>query len=495
MVFNSMEFLFFFPIVVFIYYIIPLKDRYIWLLISSYCFYYCCSPKYTVLLLGTTITTYMCGIMLYIIEKNNSVKRKSFLKKIIMVLCVVVNIIPLFFYKYLDFFLINFNRIINIENSKLWGMNLVLPIGISFYTFQALGYVIDVYRGDIKVEKNILKYSLFVAFFPLLLSGPIERAKNMLSQIDNTSRFNVSYIKSGLLSVAWGLFLKVVVADRIAIHINPMFGTPDQYDGMVLLVAAILFAFQIYCDFAGYSQMAVGIARVLGYRVNENFNSPYMAIGVQDFWRRWHISLTSWFRDYIYISLGGNRKGKIRKYVNNMLVFLISGLWHGAGWKYIVWGGLNGVLIVIEDITKAIRAQLYTKLKIKTESIAFGVLRRILTFIAIDFCWIVFNAHSLGVGILIIKKIICDFRIKYIFTEEFWQSFGTVENFAIIMITLLIVFVIDWVKNQGIDIKAKIFEQQIVTRWTLYIMIVVVILFWGVYGEGYEQTQFIYFQF
>lgn len=495
MVFNSMEFLIFFPIVVFIYYIIPLKYRYIWLLISSYYFYYTCSPKYIVLLWGTTLFTYGCGRLLAFIDKKNNSKQTTNWKKIIVSVCVIVSLLPLFFYKYLDFFLININRFVNVESSSLWGMNLLLPIGISFYTFQALGYVIDVYRGEIEAEKNFLKYALFVSFFPLLLSGPIERAKNMLTQIDNPDRFDAENARSGLLSMAWGLFLKIVVADRIAIHINPMFAEPAQYDGMVLLVAAILFAFQIYCDFEGYSRMAKGTARVLGYRVKANFAAPYMATSVQDFWRRWHISLTSWFRDYLYISLGGNRKGKVRKYVNNMIVFLVSGLWHGAGWKFIVWGGLNGAFIVIENITKDIRAKLCTKLGIKTDNVVFRTLSRISTFIAIDFCWIFFNAHSLGVGISIIQKIVSDFRVRYMFTEEFWAAFGTIENFAIIMITLLVVFAVDKAKYQGIDVKAEVLNQQIVIRWALYLVMILVIMFWGVYGEGYAQTQFIYFQF
>lgn len=495
MVFNSMEFLIFFPIVVFIYYIIPLKYRYIWLLVSSYCFYYSCSPKYVILLLWTTLITYSCGRILSFIEKIGKSKKRLNIKKAILTICIIVNLLPLFFYKYMEFFLINVNRLTNIENSPLWGMNLLLPIGISFYTFQALGYVIDVYRREIAVEKNVFKYALFVSFFPLILSGPIERAKNMLKQIDNQKRFNEEYIKRGLLSVSWGLFLKVVVADRIAIHVNPMFSEPSQYDGMLLLSAAILFGFQIYCDFAGYSQMAIGIAQILGYHVKANFVTPYMATSVQEFWRRWHISLTSWFRDYLYISLGGNRKGKFRKYLNTMIVFLVSGLWHGAGWKYIIWGGLNGTFIVIENITTEIRKMLFVKLQIDTDSTVFRIMSRISTFILIDFCWIFFNAHSMGVAISFIKKIILDFRIKYIFTTDFWESFGTIENFAIIMITLLIVFVIDKASYQGIDVKEKILSQQILVRWTIYLGIIAVILFWGIYGEGYAQTQFIYFQF
>lgn len=496
MVFNSMEFLVFFPIVVFIYYLIPLKYRYTWLLISSYYFYYTCSPEYVILLLGTTLITYGSGRLLGIIDKKDIANSKALIaRKVVLTICVIVNLMPLFFYKYLDFFLININRVVNLENSSLWGLNLLLPIGISFYTFQALGYVIDVYRGEMEAEKNLLKYGLFVSFFPLLLSGPIERAKNMLTQIENTARFNVMNIKSGLLSVAWGLFLKIVVADRIAIHINPMFKEPLEFDGMVLLVAAVLFAFQIYCDFEGYSQMAIGIAQILGYRVKANFAMPYLATSVQDFWRRWHISLTSWFRDYVYISLGGNRKGKIRKYINNMVVFLVSGLWHGAGWKYIAWGGLNGAFIVLENITKNLRVKMCSKFGIITDNFVFRALSRISTFIVIDLCWIFFNAHSLGVGISIIQKIVRDFRVKYIFTEEFWGSFDTIENFAIMMITLLIVFIVDIAKELGIDVKTKIFEQQIIVRWTLYMIMILVILFWGVYGEGYAQTQFIYFQF
>lgn len=373
--------------------------------------------------------------------------------------------------------------------------NIVLPVGISFYIFQALGYLIDVYREEFEVEKSFSKYATFVSFFPVMLSGPIERAKNLLKQINKSVAFEVENVRSGLVTFAWGLFLKLVVADRIAVFINPMFTEYSKYDGMTLLLAVILYSFQIYCDFLGYSKMAEGTALILGYRLQLNFNSPYYALSVQEFWRRWHISLTSWFRDYLYISLGGNRKGKIRKYINTMIVFLTSGLWHGAGWKYIVWGGLNGVYIVLQEMTRGIRIKIYEILGFKTDTYACKWLSRIITFILIDAAWLFFRANSLGDALGICRLIISDFRIEAIFSEVFWEKFVSVHNFVMIFVPLVITLWIDYLSYKSVNVKEKILNQQLVVRWGIYFIIIIVILFLGVYGEGYEQIQFIYFQF
>lgn len=342
MIFNSLQYLIFFPIVTLIYFIVPNKIKHIWLLASSYYFYMCWNVKYLVLILFSTLITYFCANFIQILKKyNKNIKYLSHLKKYCIIVCFILNFSLLFYFKYINFVFENFQRVLNILNIKLEipEADIILPVGISFYTFQALGYIIDVYRNEIKAEKNLLRYALFVSFFPQLVAGPIERSKNLLIQLHNNTKFNTNNARAGLIDMVYGLMLKIIIADNISLVITPIFSNPAQYEGMECFMAAILFAFQIYCDFNGYTIMAVGSAKILGYHLSDNFNSPYMAVSVKDFWKRWHISLTSWFRDYLYISLGGSKKGKIKKQINTLIVFLCSGFWHGAAWHYIVWGG------------------------------------------------------------------------------------------------------------------------------------------------------------
>lgn len=336
MLFNSIDFLIFLPIVVLIYFLIPDKIKSLWLLIASYYFYMCWNAKYALLLLFSTVITYASGLL---IERF---KRKYVrYKKYILIFSLAANLALLFYFKYINF-------AFDILRSVFEGMHIqlnvpkfdiVLPVGISFYIFQALGYTIDVYRDEIYAEKNFLKYALFVSFFPQLVAGPIERSKNLLCQLATPKKFKFEEAREGLLLMLWGFFLKIVLADRIAIFVDTVYGDYTTYAGYYLILATVLFAFQIYCDFAGYSTIAIGVAKILGITLMENFKSPYLSTSVAEFWRNWHISLTSWFKDYLYIPLGGSRKGKFRKYLNKMIVFLLSGLWHGASMSFVVWGG------------------------------------------------------------------------------------------------------------------------------------------------------------
>jgi D-alanyl-lipoteichoic acid acyltransferase DltB (MBOAT superfamily) len=325
MLFNSIEFLIFFPIVVVVYFIIPDKIKHLWLLIASYYFYMCWNAKYALLILASTIVTYISGILL------DKVKNQTLLKKSVVTASFVINLGILFYFKYINFMLVIFTRIfakLHIQlNTPVF--DIILPVGISFYTFQALSYTMDVYRGEIKAEKNFFRYALFVSFFPQLVAGPIERSKNLLKQLSVPQKFSFENMREGLLLMMWGYYLKLVLADRIAIFVDTVYGDYKTYPGMYLIIATMLFAVQIYCDFAGYSTIAMGAAKVLGVELMENFNAPYLSTSVAEFWRKWHISLTSWFKDYLYIPLGGSRKGKLRKYLNKMIVFLVSGLWHG----------------------------------------------------------------------------------------------------------------------------------------------------------------------
>ena len=327
MLFNSYYFLIFFPIVTLIYFLIPQKIRYIWLLIASYYFYMCWNAKYALILLFSTAVTYASGLL--IARANDKIedeKKRTRWKKIFVALSFIINLSILFLFKYFDFAVENINRVLSALNMQLLNptFDVVLPVGISFYIFQALSYTVDVYRKDVEAEKNFLKYALFVSFFPQLVAGPIERSKNLLSQVHEKHYFDAQRVKEGLLLMIWGGFQKIVIADRVAIVVDTVFNKFPEYGGMYIVVAAILFAFQIYCDFAGYSTIAIGAAKVLGFNLMENFNCPYYSMSVAEFWRRWHISLSSWFKDYLYIPLGGNRKGKLRKYINLMIVFLVS---------------------------------------------------------------------------------------------------------------------------------------------------------------------------
>lgn len=342
MLFNSLNFLIFFPIVLFIYYIVPKKMKQFWLLAASYYFYMCWNAKYIVLMLFSTIITYVSGLIIEKIKSNSwSIEKKIFYKKVSVAVSFFLNLMVLFYFKYINFALGTLKAMLHIVNVDLSvpAFDIMLPVGISFYTFQALSYTVDVYRGDIYAEKNFFRYALFVSFFPQLVAGPIERSKNLLKQLAIPKKFNFDSAKEGCLLMIWGYFLKIVLADRIAIFVDVVYNDFEKFGGYYLIVATLLFAIQIYCDFGGYSVIAIGAAKILGIDLMENFNTPYLSKSVSEFWRRWHISLSSWFKDYLYIPLGGNRKSRLRKNINLMIVFLVSGLWHGADWSFVIWGG------------------------------------------------------------------------------------------------------------------------------------------------------------
>ena len=334
----------FFPVVTLVYFLIPQRGKYLWLLGASYYFYMSWNPGYAVLMLASTLTTWVSGLALSASAQGKGMKSKR-LKKWCLAGCVVFNLGILFFFKYFAFAADSIGTLLSFANIsvRMPVFDFLLPVGISFYTFQVLGYILDVWRGEIPAEKNFLRYALFISFFPQLVAGPIERSKNLMRQVYEPHTFDFRRVKDGLLLMGWGFFQKLVIADRIAILVNAVYDDYTAYSGLQILLATVLFAFQVYCDFGGYSDIAVGAARVLGFTLTKNFKSPYYATTVSEFWRSWHISLTTWFRDYVYIPLGGNRCGRWKKYRNLLLTFAVSGLWHGAGWNFVVWGVLNGL--------------------------------------------------------------------------------------------------------------------------------------------------------
>ena len=350
MLFNSTEFMIFFPITLIFYWIFPKKYRYICLFIASYTFYMFWNPKYALLMGTSTVVTFLSGVLIEKLKYKRTVVAFSF----------IINLAILIFFKYFDFLLQNINIVLSTLNIQLINkpFDVILPVGISFYTFQALSYTIDVYRGEIKSEKNIIKYALFVSFFPQLVAGPIERSRNLLIQIEDlekVKRFDYERITEGLTLMLFGYFQKMVIADRAAILVDTVFNGYYEYNSMALILAAIFFAIQIYCDFGSYSLIAIGTAKVMGINLMENFNTPYFARSVKEFWGRWHISLSTWFRDYLYIPLGGNRCSNIRKSFNILVTFLVSGLWHGANFTFIAWGAIHGIFHIIEEQLKPIK--------------------------------------------------------------------------------------------------------------------------------------------
>ena len=499
MLFNSFDFLIFFPAVVLVYFLIPQKVRYIWLLITSYYFYMCWNPKYVLLLLFSTGVTYLGGLA---IERFKT-------KKTFLTMTVVANLTVLFAFKYFDFALDNLNWILGKFHIRAVdpGFDILLPVGISFYTFQALGYTIDVYRKEIYAEKNFFKYALFVSFFPQLVAGPIERSKNLLKQVSEKHTFDYDRMRKGLLIMLWGYFLKLVVADRAAIFVNAVYGDYVSYGGIYIVVATILFAVQIYCDFAGYSTIARGAALIMGFRLMENFEAPYFAKSVAEFWRRWHISLSGWFRDYLYIPLGGNRKGKLRKQLNTMIVFLVSGLWHGASWNYVVWGGLNGFYQVVGMWWKELKnkigiSKVGKKMHGKTDSaktslktVCINVCKIVFTFLLVDFSWLVFRADSMQDAIAMLKSVLT-VRNFNILTDGSLFCLGLNQyHFLFMLFVIVILWIADFFKYKDVDMFEKIEKQNVLVRYMVYMCLFCAVVLFGIYGVDYEASQFIYFQF
>lgn len=498
MLFNSLQFLIFFPIVVLLYFVFPKKVRYIWLLIASYYFYMCWNAKYALLMLFSTIVTWLSGLVLEKIKKADyDERRRERLKKSCVAVSFILNLSVLFFFKYVNFAVENLNWILEQVHVELNlpAVDIILPVGISFYTFQALSYTVDVYRDEIYAEKNILRYALFVSFFPQLVAGPIERSKNLLKQLAVPSRFDFDRAKEGILLMIWGYFLKVVLSDRIAIFVDTVYNGFETYQGGYIIVATILFAVQIYCDFGGYSCIAMGAAKILGINLMENFNAPYLSRSVAEFWRRWHISLSTWFRDYLYIPLGGNRKGSVRKYINLMIVFLASGLWHGAQWTYVIWGGLNGIYQVIGSLLKPVRTSLIKVFHLNRESLGHKLLQTFTTFCFIDFSWIFFRAQSLSEALAMIKSMFTVWNPWIFFDESLFECGLDRKNFYVMLFSILLLLIADICKYKGLKIRKIILEQDWWFRWMIYIVSVILILVVGVWGSGYDQAGFIYFQF
>ena len=500
MQFNSLHFMIFFPVVLAVYFIVPKKLRYIWLLGASYYFYMSWNAEYAILIAFSTVLTFLCGILIDQFSKNEGEKWKI-LQKITLFSGIAINLAILFLYKYTGFALDNINAVLSAFGIDAVEENfsILLPVGISFYTFQALGYVIDVYRKDVAAEYNLFRYALFVSFFPQLVAGPIERSGNLMKQLKEVHTiklWNYERIVRGAAVMMWGFFLKVIVADRAAAIANNVFENYYAMGTFELVTGVVFFAIQIYCDFASYSTIAQGAAQIMGFTLMDNFDTPYFALSIKEFWRRWHISLSTWFRDYLYIPLGGNRKGTARKYINTMIVFLVSGLWHGADWTYIVWGGLHGAYQVIGAVTKPAKEKLYKKLGFKTQSTSIRLCQMLSTFALTCLAWIFFRADSIGAAFDYIVRMVTHLNPWAITPGVIYNLGLDRQEMNILLISVAVLFFVDYMKRRKNIRFENLTDNQVfwVRGAVIFILLFVVIIF-GAYGYSFDAQEFIYFQF
>lgn len=478
MLFNSFEYFLFFPAVVLLFFILPFKWRNAMLLVASYYFYMQWKWQFGFLMLFTSVVNYVAGLK--IANTDN-----LFSKKIWLTVALVISFGILVYYKYANFFISSF-----IDTASMFGfsvrgsyLNVILPVGISFFTFQALSYTLDVYFKKMKVESNLLQFLLFVSFFPQLVAGPIERASNLLDQFKEKHYFNSRSVLLGGKMIIWGLFKKVVIADRLASYTDSIYSNPELYGGSTLLLATFFFTFQIYCDFSGYSDIAIGSARIMGFRLMQNFNLPYIASSISDFWKRWHISLSTWFGDYVYKPLGGNRVGLSRWIFNIFFVFLVSGLWHGANWTFVIWGGMHGTYYLIEYLFR--RASIAIGINdILVKSSLWKILKIGITFVIVMIAWVFFRADNVQDAWLVIERIFTDFSTPlYLGSSAFETMLG--------LLLILFLFAVQILQSFGIvSIYFSPSRVPAVLRWATMAIFLLLIGLLGV-----SSAQFIYFQF
>lgn len=472
MLFNSLSYALFLPIVFILYWLLSHKYRYVLLLLASYYFYMSWNYKYVVLIAFTTLVSYFASLLL---ERAKDKRYKGIIVFLALILCLGV----LFVFKYYNFAIGTLSHVIRFEPHYL---NLLLPVGISFYTFQTLSYVIDVYRGDIQAEKNLGIYATFVSFFPQLVAGPIERSSNLLPQIIDRHEFNSENVYYGLRLILWGLFKKMLIADNLAAYVDLVYGNIYNYKGATILIATLFFTIQIYCDFSGYSDIARGSAKIFGIELMENFKSPYFSVCIKDFWDRWHISLSTWFRDYLYIPLGGNRVTVFRNCINLMITFLVSGLWHGASWNFVVWGGIHGLAQVYENAFG---------IKKEQDNWMFMWFRRIVVFAFVSFAWIFFRVDNIHQGFYAARSILEGISHPITYLREGFHAIDLHRNFLPYLALYIVpLFAFDYISLNH-DVIKIIGSKGAIVKHAYSIAIIIVLLFYCYVG----QSTFVYFQF
>jgi D-alanyl-lipoteichoic acid acyltransferase DltB (MBOAT superfamily) len=485
MLFNSLEFAVFFPLVTILYFIFPHKHRWWLLLAASSIFYMAFVPSYILILGVTIVVDYFAGIL---IEEAKSAERK----KSYLLISLIANIGFLAFFKYFNFLNTNIASLANLIgwNYPIENLDIILPIGLSFHTFQAMSYTIEVFRGRQKTERHFGIYALYVLFFPQLVAGPIERPQNMLHQFHEEHFFDYQRVADGLKLMAWGFFKKIVIADRLAALVDSRYSAPQGYSGPELALATALFAVQIFCDFSGYSDIAIGAAQVMGFKLMVNFKRPYLALSVSEFWKRWHISLSGWFRDYIFFPLERKRIRWMGQSINLFIVFLISGLWHGANWTYVIWGGLHGLYLGLEIQIQRSWRSLPEKIRAVFPDWLLSSVQRILVLILVGYAWVFFRAESVSSAWLITSRLFNGWTGSSLLklAHSTFTNYELMVTFA----AILVMGIVHRFQERG-SLRSLLAQKPAALRWSLYVGVVVCIL---VFGKIYEvPTDFIYFQF
>jgi alginate O-acetyltransferase complex protein AlgI len=479
MLFNSLHFLVFFPIVTLVYYLLPHRFRWVLLLAASYYFYMVWRPIYALLIVGSTLVDYLFAIQM---SKTN----RGGLRKLYLFSSLIANLGILFIFKYFGFFIDTINAFTENNFDVIY---LLLPMGISFYTFQTLSYTIDVYRKQREPEYHLGYFALYVTFFPQLVAGPIERSNRLIPQLRKEQTFDYSRTVEGLQRMVWGFFKKVVIADNLAIAVNHVYGNVEEMSGLTLLIATGFFAYQIYCDFSGYSDIAIGSAKILGIDLSENFKRPYFSTSIKEFWSRWHISLSTWFRDYVYIPLGGSKKSSVRTYVNVLIVFLISGLWHGASWMFVIWGAIHGIYFICERFAEKYRIGFWRKIRLDGTKIQLTI-QWIITLILLLFSWVFFRSENLSDSFEILIRFS---KIRDISLEILVMSIQSTNirrvRFIVILISFLIIELFDLLRNNRFHNNRTI--NNLLNSGAFETIMFWMIIFFGNFG----LEEFIYFQF
>lgn len=490
MLFNSWQYVVFLPLVVVVYYLLPHRVRWAWLLIVSYYFYMSWNAKLVVLISGTTFISWGASMLM---ERSPSKARR----RLWLILAAVVSLGVLFFFKYFDFVTTSIAAVASRIGLPMdpFMLNLVLPVGISFYTFQTLGYVIDVYRGNLKAEHHFGIYALFVSFFPQLVAGPIERAGNLLPQFRAVHTPDAGRMAWGLRYICWGLLKKVVIADYVAVFVNVTYNNLSLYTPMTWVLATLLFAVQIFCDFSGYTDIARGSAAMMGFDLMENFKAPYLARSIREFWRRWHISLSTWFMDYVYIPLGGSRVGKFRHILNLFITFVLSGLWHGARWNFVLWGIYHGIFVVLDALTFRLRNKWEGNVRNKPALATLHAVQVFFTFLIVCFGWMMFRANDLHSIVQIVQGLPEAFSHPVAnMVEAFTTLMGT-GRLVRILASVLVLFIFDTILYRNKDPFAQLARRKAPMRiFVSYALAMVVLVGVLTMQEGIA-VEFIYFQF
>lgn len=484
MLFNSIAFLFFFTIITSLYYISPYKFRWIILLLGSCYFYMAFVPIYILILGFTIVIDYFAGILI-----ESSTGRK---KQLYLICSLMANIGILAVFKYYNFVNANIGVLLKYSGhlNPFPYLSILLPIGLSFHTFQAMSYTIEIYRGKQRSEKHFGIYALYVLFYPQLVAGPIERPQNMIHQFYQKHDFNYKGVTKGLRLMLWGLFMKIVIADNLALVVSKVYGDSLHYKGLAIILATIAFSIQIYCDFCGYSSIAIGAAQTIGIDLMTNFRRPYYSRSIAEFWTRWHISLSTWFKDYLYIPLGGNKVHFYRWILNILIVFIISGLWHGANWTFIIWGGLHGTYLIIGKLSSKLRSKFSKSIGLADFRALENILNISCTFTIVSFTWIFFRANNMHQSFYLIKNLFYDWNLND--AREALAALGQDGTSKIILAFFILCMLgVHYYQEQYGSISILLLKQNLFVRWSIYIFLILSICLFG----SFDRLNFIYFNF